>query len=78
MFPFRILDCAFTLLLLQCLLSLVFLVGGEKEEMQCRGWEPSLQSSLHGSARPWERPSRHHQAMTPGSVVRAQDECGHM
>lgn len=53
--------------------------------MQCRGCEPNLQSSLHGSARPSGSPSRHHQAMTPGSFPvkalaqgLAPDEYGHM
>lgn len=53
--------------------------------MQCRGCEPNLQSSLHGSARPSGSPSRHHQAMTPGSFPikalaqgLAPDERGHM
>lgn len=81
---FRIPGRAFTLLL-KFLRSLRFLVGGEKGGVRRRGCAPSLQSSLHGSARPSGSPSRHHQAMTPGSFPikalaqgLAPDECGHI
>lgn len=83
MFSCRILGSAFTLLL-KFLQSLLFL-DGDDEGVRCRGCEPNRRSSLHGSARPWGSPSRHHQAMTPGSFLikaliqsLAPDEHGYM